>query len=67
MAKLSITARTENLDEVLAFVDDGVPYDPLKKDDPDTTLSADERNIGGLGIFMVKKNMDDVWYNIRFL
>ena len=43
-------------------VDNGVPYDPLAKADPDITLSAEERQIGGLGIFLVKKNMDDVKY-----
>ena len=46
----------------LVFVDNGSPYNPLDKEDPDTTLSADEREIGGLGIFMVKKTMDDVSY-----
>ena len=46
----------------ITFVDNGVPYDPLAKADPDITLSADERQIGGLGIFLVKKNMDDVKY-----
>ena len=46
----------------LVFVDNGSPYNPLDKEDPDTTLSADEREIGGLGIFMVKKTMDDVTY-----
>ena len=46
----------------LTFRDGGVPYDPLAKEDPDTTLSVDERQIGGLGVFLVKKNMDDVKY-----
>lgn len=46
----------------ITFQDCGVPYDPLKKPDPDVTLAADERAIGGLGIFMVKKSMDDVQY-----
>ncbi|WP_029231660.1 ATP-binding protein [Butyrivibrio sp. VCB2006] len=46
----------------ITFIDSGVPYDPLAKDDPDITLSAEERGIGGLGIFMVKKSMDDVQY-----
>lgn len=50
---------------VITFTDDGVPYDPTKKEDPDTTLSADERQIGGLGIFMVKKSMDDMIYEYR--
>ena len=46
----------------ITFIDDGVPYDPLAKEDPNVKLSAKERKIGGLGIFMVKKNMDDVRY-----
>ena len=50
------------LSVVITFIDGGVPYDPLKAADPDTTLSAEEREIGGLGIFMVKKSMDDVSY-----
>ena len=45
---------------VITFIDRGVPYDPLKKEDPDITLSAEERAIGGLGIFMVKKTMDEI-------
>ena len=47
----------------LTFVDDGVAYDPLAHIDPDTTLSAEERPIGGLGILMVKKMADSVAYN----
>lgn len=46
----------------ITFIDQGVPYDPLAKADPDTTLSAEERDIGGLGIFLVKKSMDDITY-----
>ena len=46
----------------ITFIDKGIPYDPLAKSDPDVTLSAEERKIGGLGIFMVKKSMDDVKY-----
>ena len=46
----------------LRFSDNGRPYDPTGKPDPDTTLSAEERDIGGLGIFMVKKTMDEVSY-----
>lgn len=46
----------------ITFIDKGVPYDPLAKSDPDVTLSAQERQIGDLGIFMVKKSMDDVSY-----
>ena len=46
----------------ITFQDCGIPYDPLKKPDPDVTLAADERAIGGLGIFMVKKSMDEMQY-----
>ncbi len=49
----------------ITFKDSGVPYDPLAKDDPDITLSAEERAIGGLGIFMVKKSMDDMNYEYK--
>jgi sigma-B regulation protein RsbU (phosphoserine phosphatase) len=42
--------------------DNGIPFDPLKKPDPDITLSAEEREIGGLGIFITKKTMDTVTY-----
>lgn len=63
------TVRVEVLDEplsvVITFIDNGVPYDPLKKDDPDITLSAEEREIGGLGIYMVKKTMDDISYEYK--
>lgn len=45
--------------------DRGVPFDPLNKPDADITLSADEREIGGLGIYMVKNSMDDVDYVYR--
>ena len=46
----------------MRFEDWGVPYNPLEKQDPDITLSAEERAIGGLGIYMVKQSMDDVSY-----
>ncbi len=46
----------------IQFLDNGKPYNPLQKEDPDTTLSAEEREIGGLGIFMVKKSMDSIDY-----
>ena len=49
----------------LTFIDSGTPYDPLAKADPDTTLSAEEREIGGLGIFMVKKSVDDIKYEYK--
>ena len=52
----------EPLSVIITFIDGGVPYDPLKAADPDTTLSAEDRALGGLGIFMVKKSMDEITY-----
>lgn len=49
----------------ITFIDHGKPYDPLKKADPDVTLDADERPIGGLGIFLVKQTMDAVEYEYK--
>lgn len=46
----------------ITLIDSGIPYDPLAKPDPDVTLSAEERAVGGLGIFMTKKMMDDISY-----
>ncbi len=46
----------------ITFIDGGVAFDPLAKEDPDVTLSGEERAIGGLGIYMTKKSMDDVRY-----
>ena len=48
---------------IIVFRDRGIPYDPLRKSDPDITLGAEDRPIGGLGIFMVKKNMDKLEYS----
>lgn len=47
----------------VVFRDRGVPYNPLEKSDPDVTLSAEEREIGGLGIYMVKQSMNRVEYS----
>lgn len=44
------------------FIDSGIPYNPLTSEDPITNQSVEERGIGGLGIFIVKKQMDDVTY-----
>ena len=49
----------------ITFVDHGIPYDPLAREDPDITLPADEREAGGLGIFMTKKFMDAVTYTYK--
>lgn len=49
----------------MVFGDSGIPYNPLDKAAPDTTLSAEERSIGGLGIFMIKEMMDTVTYEYK--
>ena len=46
----------------ITFTDEGVPYNPLSAEEPDTTLSAKERKAGGLGLFMVKNTVDDIRY-----
>ena len=59
---LHIGFEEENRTIVFRMTDKGVPFDPLKKSDPDITLSAEEREIGGLGIFIAKKTMDSITY-----
>ena len=61
-ATVRVEVTGEPLSVVITFIDGGVPFDPLSAADPDTTLSAEERAIGGLGVFMVRKTMDDVSY-----
>ena len=60
------TVQVEVLDEppsvVITFIDNGTPYDPLSNADPDVSLGVEERAIGGLGIYMVKKTMDAIDY-----
>ncbi len=46
----------------IVFEDSGIPYDPLSNKEPDVTLPADKREIGGLGIFITRKTMDEVKY-----
>ena len=52
--------RTDRL--VFTLTDNGIPFDPTKQKEADTTLSAEERPIGGLGIFLVRQIMDDMQY-----
>jgi len=61
--EIEILTNPEKKEVIIRLTDSGIPFDPLKKADPDTTLSLKERKIGGLGIFMVKKMMDDVSYS----
>ena len=59
---LGIAFDTETRVATFRMADKGVPFDPLQKADPDVTLSAEDREIGGLGIFITKKTMDAVNY-----
>ena len=59
---LIVEVRKATLTARLTFIDNGKPYDPIKQAEPDVTLPAEEREIGGLGIFIVKKTMDSVCY-----
>ena len=60
-----INCNFENDKLEVTFSDSGVPFNPLAKADPDLTLSAEEREIGGLGIFLTKKFMDSVSYEYK--
>ena len=64
-ATVQVEVTEDPLAVVITFIDHGTPYDPLAKEDPNTKLSAEERQIGGLGIYMVKKTMDDVSYEYK--
>ena len=46
----------------MQFIDYGKPYNPLENEDPNLSLNAEEKEIGGLGIFLIKKNVDDISY-----
>ena len=59
---IRVQIEEEPLAVILTFIDKGKPYNPLAKEDPDVTLAVEDRQIGGLGIFMVKKSMDNVSY-----
>jgi anti-sigma regulatory factor (Ser/Thr protein kinase) len=65
----SATVRVEVLKEpllvIITFIDNGKPYDPLKTKEPDITLSVDDREVGGLGIYMVKNLMDEIIYEYK--
>ena len=64
-ATVRVEVEEEPLAVLITFIDNGKPYDPLSKEDPDVTLSAEDRAIGGLGVFLVKKTMDNVSYEYK--
>ena len=61
--EVDIEIKDSPLEVKMSFVDDGIAYDPLAHVDPDTTLPAEERPIGGLGILMVKKLASSISYS----
>lgn len=64
-ATVRVEVEKDPMTVVITFIDHGHQYDPLKAEEPDITLDAEEREIGGLGIFVVKKTMDDITYEYR--
>jgi len=64
-ATVRVEVVREPLSVVITFIDKGVPYNPLSNADPDTGLSLEERGVGGLGIYIVKKSMDEITYSYQ--
>lgn len=64
-ATVRVEVKDEPLMIIITFVDKGVPYDPLAKEDPDLDVDVEDRRIGGFGIFMVKNSMDDIHYEYK--
>lgn len=62
---VTVSALAEENSFTFCLKDTGIPFDPLSKEDPDITISAEDRDIGGLGILMVKKTMDEVKYQYK--
>lgn len=62
-ARICCDVKKENPDRVvIEFIDEGIPYNPLEREDPDIMLPLEERQVGGLGIFLTKKLMDSMEY-----
>lgn len=64
-ATVRIEVENDPLAVIITFIDNGKPFNPLEVDEPDITKSAEERSIGGLGIFLVKKTMDMIGYEYK--
>lgn len=64
-ATVRVEVVREPLSVIITFIDGGVPYDPLQAADPNTGLPAEERELGGLGIYIVKKTMDEITYEYK--
>lgn len=57
-----ISLKKNNNKIIITLEDEGIKFNPLEKEEPDTTLSIEERNVGGLGILLAKKNLDNIKY-----
>jgi anti-sigma regulatory factor (Ser/Thr protein kinase) len=64
-ATVRVETQENPMSVIITFIDKGVPYDPLKKSDPDVNAPLAEREEGGLGIYMVKKSMDEIAYSYK--
>lgn len=64
-AEVRLEVEENPLSVIITFIDNGRPFNPLEQAQPDITASAEEREIGGLGIFLVKKTMDMVEYEYK--
>ena len=64
-ATVRVEVEEDPLCVIITFIDNGKQYDPLSTETPDITLPAEERDIGGLGVFLVRKTMDDVTYEYK--
>lgn len=64
-ATVRVDVLEQPLTVAITLLDHGKPYDPLAKADPDVSLPAEDRQIGGLGIYMVKKSMNEIAYEYR--
>ena len=64
-ATIRVDVEKEPTRVILTFIDSGAPYDPLSREAPDISLPARQRQIGGLGIFMVRKTMDSISYEYK--
>lgn len=63
--KVSVELSQDQKDFKLIFEDQGIPYNPLEREDPNISLDLEDREVGGLGVFLIKKMMDDVSYSYQ--
>ena len=64
-AEIGVEFREDPMSVTITFTDSGIPYDPLKRTDPDVNLPSKQRKIGGLGIYLTKKMADNIFYEYK--